>query len=181
MEQAFKYRFYPTPEQENLLRRTIGCTRLVYNRALYTRTEAWTQRQEKINYLKTSKLLTQFCFAGCRCGTPAWGQHPHTHQILLDKKLLRFLIKFGQKRVAGRSPALVLRSYLCRIELKTAIGLNLIAWFTTWFVDVSRKYANHLLNIKWFADVIIHASIQTSLAIFREGIGGHGDNPRLIV
>jgi putative transposase len=27
---------------------------------LHTKTEAWTQRQEKINYLKTSKLLTQW-------------------------------------------------------------------------------------------------------------------------
>ncbi|WP_072016311.1 helix-turn-helix domain-containing protein [Neosynechococcus sphagnicola] len=25
METAFKYRFYPTPEQESLLRRTLGC------------------------------------------------------------------------------------------------------------------------------------------------------------
>ncbi|MHC5755549.1 MAG: helix-turn-helix domain-containing protein, partial [Nostoc sp.] len=33
-QKAFKYRFYPTPEQETLLRRTMGCTRLVYNRAL---------------------------------------------------------------------------------------------------------------------------------------------------
>ncbi|MGL5059811.1 MAG: helix-turn-helix domain-containing protein, partial [Microcoleus sp.] len=29
---AFSYRFYPTPEQESLLRRTIGCVRLVYNK-----------------------------------------------------------------------------------------------------------------------------------------------------
>ncbi|WP_156341292.1 helix-turn-helix domain-containing protein, partial [Pseudanabaena sp. 'Roaring Creek'] len=32
-QKAFKYRFYPTPEQETLLRRTMGCARLVYNRA----------------------------------------------------------------------------------------------------------------------------------------------------
>ncbi|MFM7578305.1 MAG: helix-turn-helix domain-containing protein, partial [Microcystaceae cyanobacterium] len=30
MEKAFRYRFYPTPEQESLLRRTLGCTRLIY-------------------------------------------------------------------------------------------------------------------------------------------------------
>ncbi|MEB3124081.1 MAG: helix-turn-helix domain-containing protein [Synechococcales bacterium] len=27
-QKAFKYRFYPTPEQETLLRRTMGCARL---------------------------------------------------------------------------------------------------------------------------------------------------------
>ncbi len=39
-KRAYKYRFFPTAEQENLLRRTIGCVRLVYNKALATRTEA---------------------------------------------------------------------------------------------------------------------------------------------
>ncbi|MCA2738274.1 MAG: helix-turn-helix domain-containing protein, partial [Microcystis sp.] len=27
MEKAYSYRFYPTPEQESLLRRTLGCVR----------------------------------------------------------------------------------------------------------------------------------------------------------
>ena len=60
MERAFKYRFYPTPEQESLLRRTLGCVRLVYNRALAARTEAWYQRQERIGYGQTSAMLTQW-------------------------------------------------------------------------------------------------------------------------
>ena len=57
-QKAFKYRFYPTPEQETLLRRTMGCTRLVYNRALWARTEAWYERQERVGYTETSSLLT---------------------------------------------------------------------------------------------------------------------------
>ncbi len=60
MEQAFRYRFYPTPEQETLLRRTMGCARLVYNRALAARTEAWYERQEKVDYIQTSSMLTQW-------------------------------------------------------------------------------------------------------------------------
>ncbi|HEY9861740.1 MAG TPA: RNA-guided endonuclease TnpB family protein, partial [Candidatus Obscuribacterales bacterium] len=60
MERAFKYRFYPTPEQEALLRRTLGCVRLVYNRALAARTEAWYQRQERIGYNHSSAMLTQW-------------------------------------------------------------------------------------------------------------------------
>jgi putative transposase len=59
-ERAFKYRFYPTPEQEDLLRRTLGCVRLVYNRALAVRTEAWYQRQERIGYNQSSAMLTQW-------------------------------------------------------------------------------------------------------------------------
>jgi len=57
-EKAYRYRFYPTSEQENLLRRTMGCVRLVYNRALAARTEAWCENSERIGYTQTSKLLT---------------------------------------------------------------------------------------------------------------------------
>jgi putative transposase len=60
MERAFKYRFYPTPEQESLLRRTLGCVRLVYNRALAARTQAWYQRQERIGYGQSSAMLTDW-------------------------------------------------------------------------------------------------------------------------
>jgi putative transposase len=57
MKKAFSYRFYPTVEQENLLRRTLGCVRLVYNRALAARTEACYGRQ-KIDYVQSSAMLT---------------------------------------------------------------------------------------------------------------------------
>jgi len=60
MEKAFRLRFYPTPEQESLLRRTLGCVRLVYNKALHERTQAWYERQERVGYSETSSLLTQW-------------------------------------------------------------------------------------------------------------------------
>lgn len=60
MEKAFAYRFYPSPEQENLLRRTLGCVRLVYNKALHERTKAWYERQERIGYNQTSSMLTDW-------------------------------------------------------------------------------------------------------------------------
>lgn len=58
MERAFKYRFYPTLEQETLLRRTLGCVRLIYNKALAHRTEAWYERQERVDYIQSSAQLT---------------------------------------------------------------------------------------------------------------------------
>jgi putative transposase len=70
MQRAFKYRFYPTFEQASLLKRTLGCVRLVYNRALAARTEAWDQRQERMSYEQSSLMLTQWkreedlCFLG---------------------------------------------------------------------------------------------------------------------
>jgi putative transposase len=58
MEKAYRYRFYPTTEQESLLRRTMGCARLVYNKALAARTEAWYEHQERVGYSQTSSMLT---------------------------------------------------------------------------------------------------------------------------
>ncbi|WP_293134156.1 RNA-guided endonuclease TnpB family protein [Microcoleus sp. bin38.metabat.b11b12b14.051] len=57
---AFKYRFYPTPEQETLLRRTMGCARLVYNKALSVRTDAWYKDKKRIGYNESSTMLTQW-------------------------------------------------------------------------------------------------------------------------
>ncbi|HEY0698040.1 MAG TPA: RNA-guided endonuclease TnpB family protein, partial [Micromonospora sp.] len=54
VKRAFKYRFYPTVEQAAELARTFGCVRLVYDMALRARTEAWTLRQERVNYPATS-------------------------------------------------------------------------------------------------------------------------------
>jgi putative transposase len=58
VKRAFKYRFYPTDAQAAELSRTFGCVRKVYNMALQARTEAWFQRQEKVNYNATSTMLT---------------------------------------------------------------------------------------------------------------------------
>ncbi len=60
MQKAFKYRFYPTAEQESLLRRTMGCVRLVYNKALDARTSGWYERQERIDFVQTSSMLTSW-------------------------------------------------------------------------------------------------------------------------
>jgi len=60
MEKAYRYRFYPTTQQENLLRRTMGCARLVYNKALAARTIAWYEHQEKVGYSETSSMLTNW-------------------------------------------------------------------------------------------------------------------------
>ena len=57
-ERAYKFRFYPTAEPENLLRRTMGCVRLVYNKALAVKRDGWYERQERIDYKQTSNLLT---------------------------------------------------------------------------------------------------------------------------
>ncbi|WP_287707068.1 helix-turn-helix domain-containing protein, partial [Microcystis sp. M074S1] len=60
MEKAYSFRFYPTPKQESLLRRTLGCVRLVYNKALQERTQAWYERQERVGFFHVSHSNTYF-------------------------------------------------------------------------------------------------------------------------
>ncbi len=57
-KRAYKFRFYPTPEQEVLLARTFGCVRFVYNAVLRYRTDAFHERQERIGYAAASAKLT---------------------------------------------------------------------------------------------------------------------------
>jgi putative transposase len=56
---AYKFRIYPTPEQETVLRQTIGCCRFVYNWALAQRREAWVTSKKSVSYNATSKGLTE--------------------------------------------------------------------------------------------------------------------------
>ncbi len=57
---AFRYRFDPTAQQEALLRRTFGCVRLVYNKALHQRAEAWTSGKKSVGYVAQSAALTEW-------------------------------------------------------------------------------------------------------------------------
>ena len=57
-KRAYRYRFYPTPEQATVLARTFGSARFVYNWALRLRTDTYYQRQERIGYHEASAALT---------------------------------------------------------------------------------------------------------------------------
>ncbi|WP_369792865.1 helix-turn-helix domain-containing protein [Thiomonas sp. FB-Cd] len=45
-KRAYRFRFYPTPEQVDALARTFGCARFAYNHMLRLRSDAWMQRQD---------------------------------------------------------------------------------------------------------------------------------------
>lgn len=59
IKRAYRFRFYPSPDQEVILARTFGCARFAYNHMLRLRTHAYYQRQEKVGYHETSGLLTE--------------------------------------------------------------------------------------------------------------------------
>jgi putative transposase len=66
VRRAYKYRFYPTDQQRQLLNRTFGSVRYVYNRALAERHRAWFQDQQRVGFAETCRMLT------------AWKQEPES-------------------------------------------------------------------------------------------------------
>ncbi|GEL21005.1 helix-turn-helix domain-containing protein, partial [Pseudonocardia asaccharolytica] len=58
MRRAYRYRFYPTPEQAEQLARMFGCVRYVDNRALAERSRAWTAEGRRVTHAETDRWLT---------------------------------------------------------------------------------------------------------------------------
>lgn len=59
IKRAYRFRFYPTTEQETILAQTFGCARFAYNHMLRLRTDAWYNNQQLVGYHETSAALTQ--------------------------------------------------------------------------------------------------------------------------
>ena len=57
MNKGVKFRAYPNKEQQNLINRTLGCCRLIYNKGLAMRSVSYSNG-EKIGYNQTSAMLT---------------------------------------------------------------------------------------------------------------------------
>lgn len=57
MQKGVKFRIYPNKEQKNLINQTLGCCRLIYNKGLAMRNEAY-KNGGKIGYAQTSTMLT---------------------------------------------------------------------------------------------------------------------------
>ena len=58
IKKAFKYRFYPDDEQAELLAKTFGCVRYIYNQILRYRTDAYYAAKESVSYIGANAQLT---------------------------------------------------------------------------------------------------------------------------
>ena len=59
MEKAYKYRIYPNKRQKELLAKTFGCCRFVYNHFLNKRIETYQKEQKTLSYNQCSSELTK--------------------------------------------------------------------------------------------------------------------------
>lgn len=57
MKRAYKYRFYPDNQQSELLSKSFGCCRFVWNNSLKYRTDAYYERGESISHSFLEKRL----------------------------------------------------------------------------------------------------------------------------
>lgn len=60
MHKAYKFRIYPTSYQEQLLSRTFGCVRLVYNHYLSERKRTYEESGKSLSYSKCASDLVSF-------------------------------------------------------------------------------------------------------------------------
>lgn len=58
MECAYKYRIYPNKEQKQLIHKTFGCTRFIYNYFLDLRIKKYDEEKITLSYNSMSKELT---------------------------------------------------------------------------------------------------------------------------
>ena len=94
---AYKYRIYPTVCQEEILRKTIGSCRFVYNWALAQRREAWVQDKKSLTYAKSCKALTSLK------NTPTNSWLNNVSSVCLQQSLNNLDVAFGnffKKRAA---------------------------------------------------------------------------------
>lgn len=59
MNKSFKVRIYPNQEQVQLIEKTFGCVRYVYNYMLNLKQKAYNIFEVKLNFIKTCSILTK--------------------------------------------------------------------------------------------------------------------------
>lgn len=52
MEKAYKYRIYPNKKQKELIGKTFGCCRFVYNNYLAKHMKMYEQNKETFSYIQ---------------------------------------------------------------------------------------------------------------------------------
>ena len=55
---GYKFRIYPNKTQQELINKTLGCTRFVYNHFLAIRRDEWTANHKSVTGFDTMKMLT---------------------------------------------------------------------------------------------------------------------------
>src|SRR5881227_2368580 len=90
-KRAYQYRVYPTDEQKQVLARTFGCARFVYNWALRQKTDAFYQENKRLYYKDLALALTLLKQQDAYCWLSEVSSVPLQQALRhLDKAFLNF-------------------------------------------------------------------------------------------
>ena len=59
MKKAYKYRIYPNERQKELIAKTFGCCRFVYNKYLAQKIELYQTNKENLSYVRCAKAMAE--------------------------------------------------------------------------------------------------------------------------
>lgn len=59
MEKAYRYRIYPNKKQQEIIAKTFGCCRFIYNTYLAKRIEMYEQNKENFSYVQCANDMTK--------------------------------------------------------------------------------------------------------------------------
>ena len=59
VEKAYKYRIYPNERQKEIIAKTFGCCRFVYNKYLAEKIELYKTEKKNITYVKCAKAMSE--------------------------------------------------------------------------------------------------------------------------
>lgn len=59
MEKAYKYRIYPNEKQKEIIAKTFGCCRFVYNKYLAQRIELYQTSKKSLSYVECAKAMSK--------------------------------------------------------------------------------------------------------------------------
>lgn len=103
MIRAYKYRLYPTPEQQEKLDRWMGMCRFVYNLALETKKAAWESGEKNLTSFDLMKQLTELKHTECPWLAECSGQSLESAITNLDKAYASFFRGNGFPKFKKRS------------------------------------------------------------------------------
>ena len=120
MRTAYRCRAYPDPAQQQVLNRTFGCVRVVWNRTLAARQARWHQERTGTSYGQTDRALTAMkkdpglAFLNEVSSVPLQQSLRHQHQAfaaLFDKRARypRFKSRRGRQSAHYTRSAFTLR------------------------------------------------------------------------
>ena len=114
MLKAYKYRIYPNKQQEELIQKTFGCCKFVYNRTFTYRKDKYKKDKESMNNEFQRKLDESY---------------QHIKPYLASQEILKDMCSYCERYCGGDHNYEECLNMPC---FKCFLGYSYLAWETSW-------------------------------------------------